>query len=138
MKTPRTRIAGVIADRTLKKGMSKHLSREVAAYLLNERRVNELDSVLRDVQADWAEAGYVEVIASSAHGLTAGNKAAITKRIKQLYPQAKWIIITEVYDPEVIGGVRLNLPDRQLDLSVQAKLNKFKQLTSAPGDPGGN
>jgi F0F1-type ATP synthase delta subunit len=138
MKTPRTRIAGVIADRTLKKGMSKRLSREVAAYLLNERRVNELDSVLRDVQADWAEAGYVEVIASSAHGLTAGNKAAITKRIKQLYPQAKWIIITEVYDPEVIGGVRLNLPDRQLDLSVQAKLNKFKQLTSAPGDPGRN
>jgi F-type H+-transporting ATPase subunit delta len=138
MKTPRTRIAGVIADRTLKKGLSKRLSQEVAAYLLNERRVNELDSVLRDVQADWAEAGYVEVIASSAHGLTAANKAAITKQAKRLYPGAKRIIVTEVYDPDVIGGVRLNLADRQLDLSVEAKLNKLKQLTSAPGGPGRN
>lgn len=138
MKTPRTRIAGVIADRTLKKGLSKRISNEIAAYLLGERRVNELDSVLRDVQADWAKAGYVEVIASSAHGLTAGNKAAITKQAKRLYPKAKRIIVTEVYDPDVIGGVRLNLADRQLDLSVQAKLNKLKQLTSAPGDLGRN
>ncbi len=132
MKTPRTRIARIIADRTMKSGVSsKRLAQEIAAYLLSERRVNELDSVLRDVQADWAEAGFVEVVARSAHNLTSANKAEIAKRIKQLYPDAKRIIVTEVYDPEVIGGVRLNLANQQLDLSVEAKLNKFKQLTSA-------
>lgn len=134
MKTPRTRIADIVAAKTLKDGVTKRLSQEIAAYLLGEGRVNELDSVLRDVQADWAEAGYVEVVASSSHGLTAGNKADVTKRAKQLYPEAKWIIVTEAYDPDVIGGVRLNLANQQLDLSVEAKLNKFKQLTSAGKD----
>jgi F0F1-type ATP synthase delta subunit len=31
----------------------------------------------------------------------------------------------------VIGGVRLSLANQQLDLSVESKLNKFKQLTAA-------
>lgn len=129
MKTRRTRIAQTIADRTLKSGSSKKLSQEIAAYLLAERRVSELDSVLRDVQADWAEAGYVEVIARSAHSLTAATKAEIAEQVKSLYPSAKKIIVTEVADPDVIGGVRLDLANQQLDLSIEAKLNKFKQLT---------
>lgn len=134
MKTARSRIATIIADKSLAGGSKKALSNEVAAYLLSERRISELDSLLRDVQADWAKAGYVEVMASSAHPLSATAKAEITKQIKRLYPQAKKIIVTEVHDPEILGGVRLNLADEQLDLSVEAKLNKFKQLTTAGKD----
>lgn len=134
MKSPRTKIAGAIASKTLKSGVSKRLSQEVAAYLLSERRVSELDSILRDVQADWADAGYIEVIATSAHPLTDAIKAGITRQVKGLYPEAKQVIITEVNDPEVIGGVRLNLPNQQFDLTVEAKLNKFKQLTAAGKD----
>lgn len=130
-KAPRTRIASLVADRTLQHGVSKELSREVAAYLLSEHRVSELDSVLRDVMGDWESAGYVEVLARSAHPLTDQVKANITTRIKALKPDAKQIIITEVFDPSIIGGVRLNLADEQLDLSIEAQLNKFKQLTAA-------
>ncbi len=133
MKVRRTRIAQVIADRTLKKGVSKRFSREIAAYLLAEHRTEQLDSIVRDVQADWADAGVVEVIARSAHPLTSAVRADVTKQAKHLYPAAKRIIVTEAIDPAVIGGVRLSFADRQLDLSVQAKLNKFKQLTTAPG-----
>lgn len=134
MKAPRSRIARTIADKTLKGGSSKKIAQEIAAYLLTTKRTSELNSVLRDVQADWAEAGYVEVIASSAHPLTAAVKADIDKHVKQLYPSAKQIIVTEAHDPEVIGGVRLSLANQQLDLSVEAKLNKFKQLTLAGKD----
>jgi F0F1-type ATP synthase delta subunit len=134
MKTPRTQVSGPIADHTLKKGASKTYAREVAAYLLAEGRVGELDSILRDVQADWAEAGHVEVLAASAHPLTAGVKADIQTQVKRLYPAAKQIIVTEVHDPEVIGGVRLSLANQQLDLSVESKLNKFKQLTTEGKD----
>jgi len=130
MKQPRTKIASAIADKTLKSGVSRQLSKEIAAYLLSERRVNELDSVLRDVQADWAEAGYVEVLAYSAYPLTAAVKHDIMGRVKKLYPNAKQIAVTEAQDPAVIGGVRLSLPNRQLDLSIEAKLNRFKQLTA--------
>lgn len=131
MKTPRTRLSKAIADRTLKQGVSKAYSQEVAAYLLSEGRVDELDSILRDVQADWAAAGHVEVIASSAFPLTAGIRADIETQVRELYPEAKTVSVQEVLDPSVVGGVRLSLANQQLDLSVESKLNKFKQLTSA-------
>lgn len=134
MKTPRTRIARIIAGQTLKSGLPRRLSREIAAYLLTERRVNELGSLLRDVQADWAEAGYVEVIASSAYPLSARVKADIVRQVKRQHPSAKRIIVTEVRDSEVIGGVRLDFAGQQLDLSIQTKLHKFKQLTVAGKD----
>lgn len=134
MKQPRTKIARLVADRTLKAGSSKQLAREVAAYLLSERRVSELNSLLRDVQADWADAGFVEVIAASAHPLTVGVKTDIAAQVKAVFPKAEQVIVTEVHDPEVIGGVRLSFANRQLDLSVEAKLNKFKQLTTAGKD----
>lgn len=129
MKTPRTRIAGVVADRTLKSGTSQQLSRELAAYLLAERRTGELDSILRDVRADWAKAGYVEVVARSAHQLSDAVRADIERQAQSLYPAAKQIVVSQVLDPEVIGGVRLTIIDRQLDLSIETTLHRFKQLT---------
>lgn len=134
MKVARTRVARAVADRTLKQGVSKQLSRELAAYLLTERRTNELESLLRDIQADWAEAGHVEVIARSAFPLTATVRRDIERRVKVVYPQAQEIIINEIQDAEVIGGVRLTLPDRQLDLSLRTKLNKFRQLATTGKD----
>jgi F0F1-type ATP synthase delta subunit len=131
MKQSRTKLAQIIADRTLKDGVTEELSTEIAAYLLAEGRTKELDSIVRDVQADWAAAGRVVVIATSAHALTAEIKATIAKQVKQLYPDATEVVVTEAYDPEVIGGVRLTLPNQQLDLSIEAKLNRFKQLTTA-------
>ena len=130
-KQPRTKISNHIAELTLSKGSTKNVGKRVAAYLLSENRVGELDSILRDVQAAWAEAGYVEVIARSAHPLTASIKKEINDRVKKVYPAAKEIIVTEQTDPDVIGGVKLELPNKQLDLTVEAKLNKFKQLTNA-------
>ena len=134
MKQPRTVISRTIAARTLKQGASKRLSSEVAAYLLSEGRASELDSIMRDVQAERAQAGYVEVIAKSAHPLSESLKNEIARQIKKLYPDARQITVTPVLAPEIIGGVRLNLADRQLDLSIEAKLNKFKQLTTAGKD----
>jgi F0F1-type ATP synthase delta subunit len=134
MKTPRTRIASLVAGRSLKNGISKTLSREVAAYLLEEGRTRELDSILRDVQGYWAEAGQLEVIAVSARPLSLSAKADIQKKVKGLYPSAKNIIVSEVIDHEVVGGVRLNLPGQQVDFSIGAKLNKFKQLSSSGKD----
>src|SRR5665213_980738 len=108
MKTPRTIVARVIAERTLKRGSSPKFNTEIAAYLLGEKRVGELDSLLRDVQADWAVAGQVEVIAASAHPLSTAVKTDIRKQVRKLYPAAEQIIITENSDPDIIGGVRLN------------------------------
>jgi F0F1-type ATP synthase delta subunit len=132
MKTPRTRIARLLADKTLGSNVDpKQLSREIAAYLLETRRTGELASLLRDIEAEWAARGYVEVLAYSAHPLTTSVRSSITGQVQGLYPEAKKIIITEVIDDTILGGVKLLVANRQLDLSVQSKLNQFKQLTLA-------
>lgn len=128
MKQARVKISQVIAKQALDNQLDSQSIKKIAAYLLNERRTSELSSIMRDVQEVWAEAGRIEVLASSAHDLTGELKQRINTQVRQFYPNAKKIIITEIHDPSIIGGVRLNLPGRQLDLSIEAKLNKFKQL----------
>jgi len=105
--------------------------RSVASYLLETRRTGELDSLLRDISADWARVGQVEVLARSVHPLDDAARQDIIARVKPLYPKADKITVTGILDPEVVGGVRLSVADQQLDLSVEAKLNKFKQLVRA-------
>ncbi len=128
VKTSRKDLAQTIATHTLQGGENKNYARQVANLLLSERRTGELDSILRDVQADWTEKGFVEVIVTSAHPLASDIKEEIRREIKALYPTAKKVIVTEAHDPDVIGGVRVSLPNRQLDFSVEAKLNKLKGL----------
>lgn len=132
MKTPRRKIASLLAERSLKSGADAgKLSREIAAYLLQTGRTGELSSLLRDVQQIRAEHGIVEVMAATAHELSAAARKDIEAYIRQLYPDAQQIIISEVRDADVIGGVRLELANQQLDLSVRGKLNRFKQRASA-------
>lgn len=130
MKQSRTKVAQLIASKTLRDGISESFSQSIAAYLLAERRITELDSLLRDIQGDWAQDGYVEVIVSSVHPLNDTLRQNITKTVQTLYPSAQKIIITERRDETIRGGLRLNFADAQLDLSIAAKLNKFKQLTT--------
>lgn len=128
-KTPRTVVAGVIAAK-LDRIPTAKLGTEIAAYLLSENRAYELDSLLRDIQQRRAESGVVEVAAVSARPLSDAARRDIETRVRRLYPDAADIIIDEQIDPGVVGGVRLELANEQLDLSVRAKLNHFKQLTA--------
>jgi len=126
MKTPRTQLARIIASRTLKHGITKPDARALAAYLLEERRVGDVASLVRDVQADWADAGYVEVVAASAHELSPEVLKDIEAEARKAYPEAKTIHITQELQPDLVGGVKLTIVGRQLDLTIRSKLQQFK------------
>lgn len=130
-KLSRSNLAAVIGEQSLKTKSTRELSREIAAYLLEQGRVAELESLLRDVMQYRADRGIVEVIASSAHPLTAEVKTKIQRETRKLYPQAKQIIISPEQDDDLVGGVRLEFANEQLDLTIRATLNRFKQLTTA-------
>jgi len=135
-KISRHRIAAAIADQIDLAKDEKTLSREIAAYLLSARRTGELDSVLRDIMQLRADRGIVEVVAATAHPLTSATRKDIEATVRTHFPSAKTVIVSEAHDPTVVGGVRLELANEQLDLSVRAKLNRFKQLTM--NTTGGN
>lgn len=130
-RLPRHQIAAVLAQRTLGRVDAKSLSDQIAAYLLQERRTAELEPLLRDIMQYRADHGIVEVIAVSAHPLSATVRSDIERRIKSVFPDAKQVIISEELQPDIVGGVRLELPNQQFDLSVRAQLSRFKQLTTA-------
>ncbi|MBC7707998.1 F0F1 ATP synthase subunit delta [Polaromonas sp.] len=129
MKTPRHQVAAALAKRSLGSVNEPQFANEIAAYLLAEHRTAELNSLMRDVKQFRADNGIVEVTALTAHPLTATVRTEIEQQVRALYPSAKTVIVTERHDASVVGGVRLELANQQLDLSVRAKLNRFKQLT---------
>ena len=129
MKQPRHKISNYIAKTTLENGITHNLTSEIAAYLLNDNRISDLDSILRDIRQYWADHGMVEVIAISAFDISTKIHNDIKAEIMKIYPSANKVIVTEQRDPSVIAGVRLELANQQLDLSIQSKLNKFKQLS---------
>jgi len=129
MKTPRSAMVKVIAKKA-KSENPKQLAKDIAQYLLAEKRVGDLDSLMRDIQQFRADTGDIEVSALSAHTLSEQSIKEIKSVIKNHYPAAKSIQINQVVDPSVVGGIRLIFANEQLDLSIRYKLSKFKQLTA--------
>lgn len=133
MKVPRLKLAQLIRDRATSPEMFADLSREIAAYLLQEGRTGELNSLMRDVIELRAEQGNIEAIATSAFPLSIESRAEIEAVVQELYPSAKSIIVSETHDDHVIGGTKLIIANRQLDVSIRTKLNHLKQLTAVTG-----
>ncbi len=133
MKVSRSKLAVMIAEKLENASDTKAFSKDIAAYLLSEGRISELDSILRDVMQYRSDNGTVEVISTDAFVLSSALRENIKQVVSKLYPNSSKIIISEVIDPSVIGGVRLEFANSQLDLSVRAKLNHFKQLTATAG-----
>lgn len=129
MRVPRGQLVPVLAKLS-NRLPAKKFSAEVASYLLDENRTGELDSLARDLVSYRAGQGVVEVTAVSAHQLNATALKEVRQKVTRIYPQARQVIINQRVDEEQLGGVRLELPERQLDLSIRAKLNQFKQATA--------
>ncbi|MBQ7387091.1 MAG: ATP synthase F1 subunit delta [Clostridia bacterium] len=69
--------------------------------------------------------GILRVEAISAIALTHEQSAALAKKLEgQLH---KTVIIKNVVDPAILGGMKLRYGDRQLDGSVKTRLDKFEE-----------
>lgn len=107
------------------------IAKEVAAYLIETGKTSELNSLSRDImQVRKSQDDIVELTAISSHELSEQQIDAIKQAVYKISPNAKEIIVNRTIDPSVIGGVRLEFANHLLDLSVSARLNKLKQLTT--------
>ncbi len=104
------------------------LAREVAAFLIDAGKTAELDSLMRDVSDIRArENGVVELTARSAFPLDTDTKAQIERVAKGQYPGSTSVIIHEVRDETAVGGVRIELSNADLDLTIRSKLHKLRE-----------
>lgn len=126
-RVSRQDISRVIAGLSFE-GNNKELPYMVAAYLLDQRRIEELDSILRDVQKDWVGFGYVDVLAKLARPLPQQVYTDLANSFRDFYPKAQTINVTPVIDESVIGGVILELAEQRMDISIKRRLRRFKKV----------
>lgn len=130
MSFSRTSLATEIASR-LKDGGDKSLTKSIAAYLIENGKTSELNSLERDItELRSTESGVVELSAISAHPLEQSQIDGIEQIVRKINPQCKRIIVNQTLDESVIGGIRLEFANQLLDLSASSKLSKLRQLTS--------
>lgn len=108
---------------------SRKLAKNVAEYLLDSRKASELESVLRDVVNLRAAKGFVEVDAYSTHKLSDSAIKDIKTTVKNHYDNTKTVVVNNLIDEDLVGGVKLYIGSDRLDLSIKNKLNKFRELT---------
>jgi len=126
----RKKLADEILQR-LGSGSQDELAKKVAAYLIENGKTSELNSLSRDImQVRKSQDGVVELTALSSHKLSEDQIEEVKSVVMRVSPNAKKIIINQKIDESVIGGVRLEFANHLLDLSVSAKLSKLKQLTT--------
>jgi F0F1-type ATP synthase delta subunit len=131
MSFHRRELARYIAQRTMKTSQYDKLVKEVAAYLLHEKHTDQLGSLIRDVLNYRAEHGYVEAVAVSSHELSTAVINDIKKLLKEEFPSAKEVHVSTKIDEQVVGGVRIEMANEQLDMTVRRKLARFRHLTEA-------
>lgn len=120
----RRKLALYAADRLGRGDAQGVVMKDLAAYLVDSGRVREAELIVRDIEAALARAGSVYATTTAARALSDDSKKQLTDFIKQQTGATK-VSFKEQIDASLIGGVKLEYPGHQLDMSVKAKLDKL-------------
>ena len=102
MAFARTELAEIIGKKLQSSASSRTLASEVAAFLMEENRTHDLESLMRDVMAFRESQGIVEAEVSSAHPISTEIMREVRQLITDKYPNAKKIIVHQHIDENII------------------------------------
>jgi F-type H+-transporting ATPase subunit delta len=117
----RRKIAHHVTDKLLAGVKLAPVMKEVAAFLVETRRTREFDLLVRDIEGELAAKGVVVADVVSAYPLADELK----KQIGELVG-AKDLQLRSTVDPEVLGGMRIDVPGRRFDGTLRHKLAALK------------
>lgn len=121
----RRKLAEYVADRLIVNDSSVLL--QLAAYLIDTKKVSMLDLVVRDIESALMDRGVVIADVQSAHGLTEAVSREITTFLTT-ETKAKVVHLRETVDASLIGGIHVRTPAATFDTTIKHKL---QQLTAA-------
>lgn len=116
----RRKLAQYTAD-GLVKGEAKKALGELAAFLVETRRTDELELLVRDIEQELADRGVVVADITTAHPLSESLKNDIKKMVG-----GKTLQVRETIDESVLGGVRVDIPGKRFDGTIRRKLTALK------------
>ena len=94
---------------------------QLAALLDEEQREREADILVRDIEAQLAEAGHEVVRVETAHPLDVSTR----RDIEALFDDKK-VYMQEIVKPELIGGLRITTSTQALDQTIARKLEMLR------------
>jgi ATP synthase F1 delta subunit len=107
---------------------SSDIADKLAGFLIDNNRVSELDSILRDVmELRASEKGIVEIEVSSAFELDKSTEESIKNKVNQIYPKSEKVIMHKKINKDLIGGADIKFANANLDLTIKNKLNKLRE-----------
>ena len=118
-------VARYIANQLIEGQKLDALATQLAAYLIQHRRTNEIDTILRDVAHHLADAGYVEAIVTTAQKLNAATETAVKQLVKDA-TGAKEVSVASQIDETVLGGVKIETPGHELNATIAHQLQVLK------------
>jgi F-type H+-transporting ATPase subunit delta len=127
----RRALARVVAGRLSADGADgKRVMLELAAYLVQNRQVEDADLIINDVADElYLQSGRLVVEVTCAHPLTDDARQRLTGYL-QSETGAKSVELHEMVDESLIGGLIAKTPSAELDVSVR---NTLRQLTGLAG-----
>lgn len=112
---------GAIADKAGIGGLVGNFLRVVA----RNRRLFAVPGIISAFRRIAAEArGEISADVTSAHALTAAQQAELKTALKGV--AGKDVAINVTVDPALLGGLVVKMGSRQIDTSLQTKLNSLK------------
>lgn len=121
----RRKLAEHVAERLVKGDSTATVLNELAAYLLDARRIGEAELVIRAVEDSLLSRGVALATVTSARALTADAKDAVEQLIRREYSDVKSVLLREIIDPSVLAGMKVSLAGAQLDVTAKTKLEKL-------------
>lgn len=121
-KISRRKLAVYVADQIEAGAKLGAIVEQLAAYLIETKRLREADLVVRAIEDELAARGTVIARVTTAYPLDAALRTQIEAQIG-----AKRTYIEEIVDPSILGGVRIETPGTILDATMKRKLLALRQ-----------
>jgi F-type H+-transporting ATPase subunit delta len=125
LRISRRKLSQYFADRLAEGVAIKKVIQELAAYLIDSKRTDEVELIIRDTEYALSQRGIVVADIVSARELSVETRNEIAALTKKTF-KASHIELRDHIDPTVIGGVRIDFAGLQLDNTIKQKLTALR------------
>lgn len=122
VRLSRRKVASYYADELI---AGRDIVHKLAAYLVDSRRVREIELIVRDIESALADRGVVVADVATSRVLTDQAKTVILSYLKTA-TGAKTIELRQSVDSDLLGGVKVAVPGHELDATIRHRLNLLK------------
>lgn len=103
----------------------KNAIKQLAAFLVTNRRTREAGLIARDLEAEFAKNGHVLARVTSPRKLSDELQTRIEELAKDAFGDVRHVSVDNELDESLLAGMKVDFPGKQIDLTAKAKLEKL-------------